>query len=163
MKIDKSKIEVDLLRYGAVTIGRGNEEVILAMANSGDYTLSEAFAVYTAACERCANVLAWKYTKGKHGYPEYSEQWNKTNTECEFCKDEPNYIKANRDDIEEAIHCLDRFSKNWCMNVEETITTGKPVFRCSNCEFGDGHLCSIKCFVKEHEPQALNTFGCMNR
>lgn len=71
-----------------VHIGGGNEEIILAMANSGDYTLSEAIAVYAQSCERCSNVLAWKYTNGQDGYPEYSEEWKKANTVCQFCEDE---------------------------------------------------------------------------
>lgn len=71
---------------GGTTIGSGNEDVILAMANSGDYTLSEALAVYANACERCMNVLAYKYLDGKDGYAEYSEEWKKANTVCEYCK-----------------------------------------------------------------------------
>ncbi len=67
------------------TIGGGNEPLILAMANSGDFTLSEAICVYASACERCANVLAYKYLNGKDGYPEFSEEWAKTNTSCDFC------------------------------------------------------------------------------
>lgn len=69
-----------------VCIGGGNEKIILAMANSGDYTLSEAIAVYASLCERCSNVLAWKYTNGQDGYEEFSEEWKKCNTECDFCK-----------------------------------------------------------------------------
>lgn len=70
------------------TIGGGNEDVILAMANSGDYTLSEAITVFGNACERCMNVLAYKYLNGKDGYEEYSEEWKKANTVCDFCKHE---------------------------------------------------------------------------
>lgn len=69
-------------------IGGGNEPVILAMANSGDYTLSEALAVYANACERCSNVLAYKYLNGTDGYPEYSEEWKKCGTVCEYCAGE---------------------------------------------------------------------------
>ena len=88
MNIDRSKIKVEPIKYGCVTIGHGNEKIILAMVNSGDYTLSEALAVYTSACERCANVLAWKYTNGEDGYPEFSKKWNEANTECDFCRAE---------------------------------------------------------------------------
>lgn len=63
-----------------------NDKAILAMANSGDYTLSEAILVYTTACERCMNVLIHKYTNGEDGYAEFSEEWKKANTYCEFCK-----------------------------------------------------------------------------
>ena len=67
-------------------IGGGNEKAILAMANSGDFTLGEAIIVWATACERCANALAYKYTNGEDGYPEYGEEWKKCPTECEFCK-----------------------------------------------------------------------------
>lgn len=70
------------------SIGGGNEDVILAMANSGDYTLSEALAVFGNACERCMNVLAYKYLNGLDGYAEHSEKWEKCNTVCDFCRDE---------------------------------------------------------------------------
>ena len=69
-------------------IGGGNESVILAMANSGDFRLSEALAVYANCCERCANVLAYKYLNGADGYPEHSREWNRCNTICEYCEDE---------------------------------------------------------------------------
>jgi hypothetical protein len=65
-----------------------SEDLVLAMANSGDYTLSEAILVASIACERCMNVLANKYGLD-WGYEEYSSEWEDTNTECEFCKDEP--------------------------------------------------------------------------
>lgn len=71
---------------GSTHISRGSEDVILAMVNSGDYTLSEAIIVYASACERCMNVLCYKYLDGKDGYPEYSEEWKKCNTVCDFCK-----------------------------------------------------------------------------
>lgn len=70
------------------TIGGGNEKVILAMVNSGDYRLGEALAVWSNACERCMNVLAYKYLNGKDGYEEHSEEWEKCNTVCDFCRNE---------------------------------------------------------------------------
>ena len=69
-------------------IGRGNEDVLLAMANSGDYTLSEAIAVWANACERCMNVLTYKYLNGKDGYPEFGDEWKKCNTVCAYCRGE---------------------------------------------------------------------------
>ena len=63
-------------------------DCIVAMVNSGDYKLDEAIYIYTHACERCMNVLEYKYSNGKEGYAEYSEEWKKCNTECDFCKDE---------------------------------------------------------------------------
>lgn len=68
-------------------IGGGNQDVILAMANSGDYTLAEAMALYASCCERCMNVLAYKYLDGKDGYKEYSDEWKKCNTVCRYCKE----------------------------------------------------------------------------
>lgn len=65
----------------------GNSDVILAMVNSGDYTFNEAVIAYTTACERCMNVLAYKYLEGKDGYEEFSDEWMKADTVCEFCKD----------------------------------------------------------------------------
>lgn len=60
----------------------------MAMANSGGYTLQEALVVYSTACERCINVLAYKYLNGTDGYEEYSDsdEWKKCNTEYDFCK-----------------------------------------------------------------------------
>lgn len=69
-------------------IGGGNQDVILAMANSGDYTLAEAMALYASCCERCMNVLAYKYLDGKDGYAEYSDEWKNCNTVCRYCKEE---------------------------------------------------------------------------
>lgn len=68
-------------------ISGGNQDIIIAMVNSGDYTLSEALVVFSSACERCTNVLAYKYLNGADGYAEYSDEWKKCNTECDFCKD----------------------------------------------------------------------------
>lgn len=69
-------------------ISGGNQDVILAMANSGDYSLSEALMLYSQSCERCTNVLAYKYLDGKDGYAEYSDDWEKCNTVCDFCRKE---------------------------------------------------------------------------
>lgn len=46
-----------------------------------------------------------------------------------------NYTAGNRDDVETAIACLDKFTKNWCMNCKETDEKKDLVFRCSECEF----------------------------
>lgn len=97
-KVGKSKIPFMFMKWenGAsskplmtsnVNIGGGNEDVILAMANSGDYTLSEALVIYASACERCANALAYKYLNGKDGYEEMSDEWKKCGTVCDFCRD----------------------------------------------------------------------------
>lgn len=62
------------------------EDCIVAMVNSGDFTLEQAIWVYANSCERCMNALNYKYLDGKDGYAEYSEEWKKCNAECEFCK-----------------------------------------------------------------------------
>ena len=76
-------------------IGGGNEKIILAMANSGDYTLSQAIAIYANSCERCTNVLAYNYLNGEDGYEEFSEEWKKCGTVCRFCKEIENE-KSNK-------------------------------------------------------------------
>lgn len=67
---------------------RSMSDVIIAMVNSGDYTLEEAIYICANSCERCSNVLAYKYLDGKDGYPEYSKEWKKCNTVCDFCRGE---------------------------------------------------------------------------
>jgi len=62
-----------------------NDEAILEMVNSGDFTLSEAIIVYATSCERCMNVLIHKYTNGEDGYAEYTEEWKECGTSCQFC------------------------------------------------------------------------------
>lgn len=75
-------------RFGTTIGGDGNH--LVQMANSGDYTLKEAIAIYAQCCERCANALIWKYSNGEDGYPEYSDEWYKANTYCDFCLEEEN-------------------------------------------------------------------------
>lgn len=69
-------------------IGGGNQDVIMAMVNSGDYTLSQALMLWSQSCERCMNVIAYKYLNGADGYEEHSEEWKRCGTVCKFCKDE---------------------------------------------------------------------------
>lgn len=83
---DNGKEQYSELFRTNITYNSG-EECIVAMVNSGDYTLSEAIILYATACERCANVLQHKYLNGAEGYPEFSEEWKKANTECEYCED----------------------------------------------------------------------------
>ena len=65
-----------------------NEQVVLAMANSGDYTLCQAIYIYASACERCINVLWNKYIGPNEGYSEDSEHYRTCGTVCEFCKND---------------------------------------------------------------------------
>lgn len=70
------------------TTWSGGQDVILAMANSGEFTLEKAIWVYANSCERCMNVLAHKYLNGADGYEEYSDEWKKCGTVCDFCREE---------------------------------------------------------------------------
>ena len=70
------------------TTYRSGSDCIVAMVNSGDYTLEQAIWVYANACERCMNALCYKYLNGEDGYEEYSEEWKKCGTECDFCRGE---------------------------------------------------------------------------
>ena len=74
--------------YGSEFSGK----CIVAMVNSGEYSLSDAIHVYNNACERCMNVLLFKYLDGKEGYPEYSEEWMKCGTVCDYCRGTDNNI-----------------------------------------------------------------------
>jgi len=65
-----------------------SEDLAMGLTNSGDYTLSQAILIAAQSCERCMNVLIYEHVTKDDGYPEYSDEWKKTNTECAFCKDE---------------------------------------------------------------------------
>lgn len=77
-------------------LGKYSQKCVVAMVNSGDYELDEALIVMATACERCMNVLTFKYLNGEDGYPEYSEEWQKCNTECTFCKNEKSKTKEDK-------------------------------------------------------------------
>ena len=80
----------DKVLTSSTTLSRSTGKLAVAMVNSGDYDLYEALAVLAQCCERCCNVLWNKYLPEEDGYPEYSEEWKKCNTVCDFCKEEPN-------------------------------------------------------------------------
>ena len=85
-KYVKKKLGKTFIDLGAFTTTyRGGSDCIVAMVNSGDYTLEQAIWVYANACERCMNALCYKYLDGKDGYAEYSEEWDKCGTSCDFC------------------------------------------------------------------------------
>lgn len=63
-------------------------DLAFAIAKSGDYNMSEAILIAARACERCMNALLHKYGLDD-GYPEYSEEWHKARTTCQFCEHEP--------------------------------------------------------------------------
>lgn len=58
----------------------------LVVAMLRDFTLFDAILIAANCCERCMNSLAHEYGLD-WGYPEFSEGWHKSNTECPFCKD----------------------------------------------------------------------------
>lgn len=91
--VDEKSGEYKFLADMNTHIGKGNEEVITAMVNSGDYTISEAIILWARSCERCMNVLAYKYLNGKDGYPEHSYEWNKCNTSCKFCEEKRRWFQ----------------------------------------------------------------------
>lgn len=75
------------------------------------------------------------------------------------------YTEDNEDNITEAVHALDYFTKNWCMNCAETKKLNEPIFRCLECEFnispetGD---CAIKKFAYNHKHRyPMKNFGSM--
>lgn len=61
------------------------EDLVLAMANSKDFTLGESILICSESCTRCLNSLAYKYGMN-WGFPEYSKQWWECNTICSFCR-----------------------------------------------------------------------------
>lgn len=84
---------------GSSSVGAGesgwSEDLALAMANSGDWKLSDAILIAANSCERCMNALAHKYGL-KWGYPEFGEEWRKCGTECDFCKADPETAKFGK-------------------------------------------------------------------
>ena len=73
------------------------------------------------------------------------------------------FTSGNADNTTEAVHGLDIFTKNWCMNCEEVEKQDDLVFRCNECEFKteDGK-CLIKMFANHHNHNyPLEDFGSM--
>ena len=75
------------------------------------------------------------------------------------------YKQKNKDDINVAVKGLDIFTKNWCMNCNETNMPGIPVFNCNGCEFeNDNGECLIKKFASNHKHgYPFDNFGSMGR
>lgn len=74
------------------------------------------------------------------------------------------YTLGNSDNITEAIRGLDIFTKNWCINCEETEKQNDMVFRCDECIFSDDMFCLIKQFASQHKSDyPFYKFGCMSR
>ena len=49
------------------------------------YPLSVAIRICADTCERCLNSLLYMYGLN-NGYKEFSDEWHKCGTECDFCK-----------------------------------------------------------------------------
>lgn len=62
-----------------------SEDLALAMANDG-YPLGDAILIVANLCGRCLNVMLDHYGTGD-GYPIDSEEYEKSNTECDFCEE----------------------------------------------------------------------------
>lgn len=69
----------------------------------------------------------------------------------------------NKDDITEAVHGLDIFTKNWCLNCEETFEKKDLTFRCEDCTFNlNADVCAIKKFAYTHKHNyPMQDFGSM--
>lgn len=73
------------------------------------------------------------------------------------------YKEGNADNIDKAVYGLDIFTKNWCMNCEETEKKNNLTFRCKECNFSveDG-ICLIKYFANNHKHNyPMKNFGSM--
>lgn len=75
------------------------------------------------------------------------------------------YAEDNKDNTTEAVHGLDIFTKNWCMNCAETEKTNDLVFRCRKCEFStENGCCLVKKFANSHKHSyPMENFGSMGR
>ena len=62
------------------------DDLVLCIANSGDWGLRDAILIVANSCERCMNALAHKYGLD-WGYEEGSKEWKKSNTVCDFCRE----------------------------------------------------------------------------
>lgn len=74
------------------------------------------------------------------------------------------FTSGNSDNITKALGGLDTFTKNWCMNCEETNTRNEPIFRCEECNFkGELGVCKIKEFVIDKTGDMPVDFGSMGQ
>lgn len=74
------------------------------------------------------------------------------------------FTSGNSDNITKAVGGLDTFTKNWCMNCEETDTRNEPMFRCEECNFkGELGVCKIKEFVIDKTGDMPVDFGSMGQ
>lgn len=75
------------------------------------------------------------------------------------------YTKGNGDNLTEAVHGLDIFTKNWCMNCDETDRKNDLVFNCRKCEFStENGGCLVKTFASNHKHNyPMSDFGSMGQ
>lgn len=74
------------------------------------------------------------------------------------------FTSGNSDNTTEAVHGLDIFTKNQCMNCAETGAQREPIFRCKDCEFQtDAGMRRVKMFASSHKDYSLDSFGSMGR
>lgn len=66
-----------------------SDDLVAAMVCRG-MAPSRAIQLAALSCERCLNVL-YHDADLEDGYPEYSADWYACGTECDFCRDIPNY------------------------------------------------------------------------
>lgn len=73
------------------------------------------------------------------------------------------FTSGNADNVTEAVHGLDIFTKNWCMNCSEVEKQNDLVFRYSECNFKeDDGRCLVKIFANKHKHDyPLKNFGSM--
>lgn len=74
-----------------------------------------------------------------------------------------NYTTGNADNLTAAVHGLDIFIKNWCMNCTETEKTNDLVFNRQKCEFStETGGCLVKIFANNHKHDyPMSDFGSM--
>ena len=74
-----------------------------------------------------------------------------------------NLTNGNSDNITEAVHGLDIFTKNWCKDCKQTEVEENLIFRCKGCEFETSNgRCLVKVFANNHKHNyPLEYFGSM--
>lgn len=141
------------------SIGIVSQELIFAMVESGDYNLAEAFYIVGRSCERCLNVLIYKYLAdwthlnrlrkvlgddySDTGYAKYSQAWHDAGTSCEFCKNDDKedlHFQACAVDIpltRGRAKSIDpkQFKIKWDEIKEENMPINAVCKNCSTCEY----------------------------
>jgi hypothetical protein len=64
------------------------EDLVFAMAKSGDFGLYQSIFIAANACSRCLNALSYKYLGPTEGYSEDSEEYKNCKTLCDYCRDD---------------------------------------------------------------------------